>query len=234
MPPTTDQQRGQTPPGVCPHPGSVPTRGLSPVVIRTLSWNLPRKEGAVITRLSRDESNARDRALLAAGDLDRLFAYYWEPVLSWIHTYANVRAGEADEIRQQVFERVIREIRAGRTYPLPFGGAVFRIAGWTTQGYVQKAARCGEHEVSVGDDDHEQPTGPDPMREIEQMGEHEDLVQRFDRLPERECTLMGYVYLEDLSLLEAAAKMGISGNNAHQIHHRAKRKLMEMITEDME
>ncbi len=168
------------------------------------------------------------------GDLDRLFAYYWEPVLSWIHTYANVRAGEADEIRQQVFERVIREIRAGRTYPLPFGGAIFRIAGWTTQGYVQKAARCGEHEISVGDDDHEQPTGPDPLREIEQMGEHEDLLQQFDRLPERERTLMGYVYLEDLSLLEAAAKMGISGNNAHQIHHRAKRKLMEMIAEDKE
>ena len=47
------------------------------------------------TRLSRDEAEQRDRELLEAGDLDVLFAQYWDTILAWIHTTASVSAGAA-------------------------------------------------------------------------------------------------------------------------------------------
>ena len=54
----------------------------------------------------------------------------------------------------------------------------------------------------------------------------------FAGLPDRERQLMTLVYLDKLKLSEAAEVMGVTGNNAHQIHHRAKQKLAQLIAED--
>jgi DNA-directed RNA polymerase specialized sigma24 family protein len=42
-------------------------------------------------------------------------------VLAWIHTTARVSAGEAEDIRQEVFVRITREIRGGMDYRIPVG-----------------------------------------------------------------------------------------------------------------
>ena len=190
-----------------------------------------RKKGAVTSRLSRDESEARDRALLKAGDLDTLCAYYWDPVLAWIHTTARVSAGEAEDIRQEVFMRITREIRGGLDYRIPVGAAIFKIAGWTTRGYVERAAKRGEREAYSEDID---PEGPDERAayQLDQVGQDDDVTRLFAGLPDRERQLMTLVYLEKMTLAEAAEVMGIKGNNAHQIHHRAKDKLARLIAED--
>jgi DNA-directed RNA polymerase specialized sigma24 family protein len=76
-------------------------------------------------------------------------------VLAWIHTTARVSAGEAEDIRQEVFVRITREIRGGMDYRIPVGAAIFKIAGWTTRGYIERAAKRGEREAYSEDIDQE-------------------------------------------------------------------------------
>lgn len=130
--------------------------------------------------------------------------------------------------------RVTREINTGLDYRIPFGAAIFNIAGWTTKGYVQKAARRSEHELQTRDEDRDI-EAPDPtaVQQLDQVGQDEDVTRLFADLPDRERELMTLVYLDGLKLAEAAEVMGVTGNNAHQIHHRAKQKLMQVIAGDV-
>ena len=161
-----------------------------------------------------------------------MFALYWEPVLAWIHATARVHPGEAEEIRQQVFLRVTREIGSGKEYRLPFGAAIFSITGWTTRGYVEGQAKRGEREAAMGDDDHQDLVDDRSRREIEAIGQDDDVAQIFARLPQREAQLMTLHYLKDMPLSGVAEVMEITANNAHQIHPRAKLRLMRLIAEN--
>ena len=161
-----------------------------------------------------------------------MFALYWEPVLGWIHATARVHPGEAEEVRQQVFLRVTREIGSGKEYRLPFGAAIFNIAGWTTHGYVERQAKRGEREAAIGDADHQNLVDDGPRREIDEIGQDDDVARLFARLPQREAQLMTLHYVEGMPLSEVAEVMEIAANNAHQIHHRAKRRLLQLIAED--
>lgn len=127
--------------------------------------------------------------------------------------------------------RITREIHGGLDYRIPVGAAIFKIAGWTTRGYVKRAARRGERETYSDDIAQDE---PDPRAEhhMDQVGQDEDVARMFAGLPDRERELMTLVYLETMTLAEAAAAMGIKDNNAHQIHHRAKQKLAELIARD--
>lgn len=184
-------------------------------------------------RLTRDEAAQRDRALLEAGDLDTLFALYWDAALAWIHSAARLTQGEAEEIRQDTFLRAMREIRGKGAHfnGVPFGGALFRMAGWTTDDYLGRAVRRGDREERMGDDEHHQPVDPRAAAEFDGIGEDDDMVRIFAGLPDREHTLMMLVYIDHHSLTEAADVMGITPNNAHQVHHRAKQRLAATLAE---
>ena len=127
--------------------------------------------------------------------------------------------------------RITREIRGGMDYRLPVGAAIFKIATWTTKGYVKRATKRGLREAYSEDLTQE---GPDPRAEhqLDQVGQDDDVARMFAGLPDRERQLMTLVYLDKLKLSEAAEVMGVTGNNAHQIHHRAKQKLAQLIAED--
>lgn len=179
-----------------------------------------RKEASLRRRLSDDDY-----------DLDHVVASYWDPVLQWIRSTGKVRGGEADEVRQEVFLRVTREITAGRRYGLPLGAAIFQITNWTLRGYVADAARRREREQPVGDHAGDEPVDVAAVAEIDQVG-HDDVVRAlFARLGDREGTLMTLHYLEGLDLAEVAEALGITANNAHQIHHRAKKRIHTWLVE---
>lgn len=164
-------------------------------------------------------------------DLDTVVATYWDPVLQWIRSTGRVRGGEAEEVRQEVFLRVTREIRAGRQYGLPIGAAIYQITNWTLRGYVAGAAGRREHERPIGDMPHEEPVDVGAGDEIDQVGQDEVVEQLFARLGDREGTLMTMLYLQGLGLPEVAEAMGITANNAHQIHHRAKQRIHLWLVE---
>ena len=179
-----------------------------------------RKEAPSPRRLSGDDY-----------DLDTVVASYWEPVLHWIRSTGKVRGGEADEVRQDVFLRVTREIRAGKRYRLPIGAAIFQITNWTIRGYVAGAAGRREHEQSFGEHPGDEPFDTGAEAEIDQVGRDEVVQALFARLGDREGTLMTMHYLQGLELSEVAEAMGITANNAHQIHHRAKKRIHEWLVE---
>ncbi len=179
------------------------------------------------------KESLQNNGLSADGyDLDHVVATYWEPVLNWIRSTGRVRGGEAEEVRQEVFLRVTREIRGGMRYRLPIGAAIFRITNWTLRGYVAGAAGRREHEGPVGELPADEPTDDGALRDIDAVGQDEVVEALFARLGDREGTLMTMHYLQGLELSEVAEMMGITGNNAHQIHHRAKRRIHEWLVED--
>lgn len=127
--------------------------------------------------------------------------------------------------------RITREIRGGMDYRLPVGAAIFKIAGWTARGYVKRVAtRRGREAYS--EDITTEGTDPGAEHQLDQVGQDDDVARLFAGLPDRERELMTLVYLDKLTLSEAAEVMGVKGNNAHQIHHRAKDKLARLIAED--
>lgn len=165
-------------------------------------------------------------------DLDSVVAEYWEPVLQWIRSTGRVRGGEAEEVRQEVFLRVTREIRSGMQYRLPIGAAIYRITNWTLQGYVASAAGRREHERPVGDAPVDEPVDHGAQVAIDQVGQDEAVEELFGRLHGQESRLMTLHYLEGLELSEVAEAMGITANNAHQIHHRAKKRIHQWLVEE--
>lgn len=165
-------------------------------------------------------------------DLDTVVASYWEPVLQWIRSTGKVRGGEAEEVRQEVFLRVTREVRAGKRYRLPIGAAIYQITNWTIQGFVSGAARHRERERPIGDMPYDEPVDVGAGDEIDQVGQDEVVEELFRRLGDREGTLMTMHYLQGLELAEVAEAMGVTANNAHQIHHRAKQRIHQWLVED--
>lgn len=179
-----------------------------------------RKESPIPGRLSGDDY-----------DLGTVVALYWDPVLQWIRSTGRVRGGEADEVRQDVFLRVTREIRAGKRYGLPIGAAIFQITNWTIRGYVAGAAGRREREQPFGELPGDEPFDTGAEHEIDQVGEDQVVQELFARLGDRQGTLMTMHYLQGLDLAEVADAMGITANNAHQIHHRAKERIHDWLVE---
>ncbi|MGA0068478.1 MAG: RNA polymerase sigma factor [Miltoncostaeaceae bacterium] len=179
-----------------------------------------RKEAPAPRRLSGDDY-----------DLNHVVASYWDPVLQWIRSTGKVRGGEADEVRQEVFLRVTREIRSGKRYRVPIGAAIFQITNWTISGYVSGVAGRREREQAFGEHPGDEPFDPRAEAEIDQVGQDEVVEALFARLGDNEGTLMTLHYLQGLDLAEVAKAMDITANNAHQIHHRAKKRIHEWLVE---
>lgn len=180
----------------------------------------------------RKESAPAPRLSPRGPDLDTIVASYWEPVLQWIRSTGKVRGGEAEEVRQEVFLRLTREHRAGKRYHLPIGAAIYRITNWTIQGYVAGAAGRRDREQPIGDMPYREPVDHAAGNEINRVGQDEVVEELFTRLGDREATLMTMHYLQGLDLAEVADAMGITANNAHQIHHRAKQRIHQWLVED--
>ncbi len=191
----------------------------------------PRPPGHVISPHVRKGSQHPGRLSSDDYDLDSVVATYWDTVLQWIRSTGKVRGGEAEEVRQDVFVRVIREIRAGNRYPVPIRAAIYQITNWTIMGFVAGAAGHHEREQPIGDGPVHEPADDGALREIDGIGEDEVVEQLLARLGDREGTLMTMLYLEGLTLPEVAQAMDITGNNAHQIHFRAKQRIHEWLVE---
>ena len=80
-----------------------------------------------------DARDAEDKRLLEAGEHTRLLENYVYLVKEWVA--ARVRDREAAaEIVQRVFLRLLRELEAGRTYPVPYRVVVRKVVSWTCSG----------------------------------------------------------------------------------------------------
>jgi len=85
---------------------------------------------------------ARDREdaeLLESGEYGRLLATYFEEVRGRCRAAIRTDA-DADEVTQRVFERVLRELQEGKTYPIRFR-ATLALAAASAEPARRVAAR---------------------------------------------------------------------------------------------
>lgn len=96
---------------------------------------------------------------------------------------------------------------------------------------VQDAVSCQlaslEDLGTVDSPDH----GPDPFREVADLGFRAALVQAIAGLPERERLLMALYYQEELNLKEIGLVMGVTESRVSQLHGQAVTRLKARLAD---
>ena len=166
----------------------------------------------------RDARDAEDRRLLEAGDYAQLLANYFHPVRQRL--VARLRdADAANEAAQTVFDRLLRELTSGRSYPVPFRVVVWQVLEWKLKEHF--AAR---REVPVADMPPEE--APDEWAELEARTA---LTSLFADLPKRQREVATLRYLHGFESREIAERLGIKANAVHQALFNAHGKLRERL-----
>jgi RNA polymerase sigma factor (sigma-70 family) len=165
-----------------------------------------------------DAREAEDRRLLEAGDHAQLLANYFYPVQQYL--VARLRSEEeANEVTQTAFDRLLRELSAGRAYAAPFRVVVWNVVGWKLKEHFR-----GRPEVPLPEE--RDPPAPD---ELERWEEQADLEALFADLPVRQREVATRRYLHGLEPPQIARKLDIEPNAVHQALHNAHKKLRERL-----
>jgi RNA polymerase sigma factor (sigma-70 family) len=155
-------------------------------------------------------SDAEDARLLAERDIDRLAAKYL-PVVQTI-IYARVRDDGADDVVQDVMLRLLRELDAGKTYPVPYRVVVPMVTRWLVKGHF----RGQPVQLAPLPEDSEVASIVEPDLLADGL-----LEQLFGELPERSRQVCELRYLRGLEIDEIASELGIERNAVDQALHRA-------------
>jgi RNA polymerase sigma factor (sigma-70 family) len=166
-----------------------------------------------------DARDAEDKRLLEAGEYKLLLAAYFMPVRD--RCFFRLRSREAgDEAAQRVFLRLWSELKAGRSYSVPFRVVVWMVTEWTLKGF---SFRRGELELP----EDWNPAAPDAYAEWE--ADH-DLGALFADLPARQRQVLDLRYRLGLTPAEIAEQLGIQANAVHQALHNGHAKLGEKLS----
>src|SRR6266568_3941277 len=85
-------------------------------------------------RTARDGEDAR---LVEAGDHAALLAAYYPTILLRLRT-RRLPFDEAEEVRQRVVEHLLRELRGGKKFTVPFRVIVHQRTTWTLLDYYKE------------------------------------------------------------------------------------------------
>ncbi len=166
-----------------------------------------------------DERDADDRRLLETGDYDVLFAGYFDQVVD--RCFLRLRnEDQAHEVAQQVFLRLVTELRGGKTYPVPFRVVVWNVTNWTLDGFYPGA----KHDAELPDDVDE--PGPDAYADWE--SEH-DLAELLAQLAAGQREVCELRYLHGLEPGEIAVELRIKPNAVYQRLFNARNELRELL-----
>ena len=165
-----------------------------------------------------DARDAEDRRLLVAGEHKLLLAGYFTAVRDRCFFRLGTREA-GDEAAQRVFLRLWSELKAGRTYPVPFRVVVWKVTDWTLKGF-----HSGRPEAELAEE--WDTAGPDAYAEWE--SDH-DLGALFGVLPERQSEVLDLRYRVGLEPAEIAERLGIKPNAVYQALHNGHAKLKEKL-----
>ena len=163
------------------------------------------------------ERDAEDARLLEVGSHAELIAAYYDVVVG--RCVARLRWPRGYDAAQDVFERLVRELRRGKTYSVPYRVVVNKVVDWTIKEHLA-----------------DEPIGPLPQRwepvapdELDQaIGDH-DLMSLFATLPERARDVCRLRYVLGLGVDQIAERLGIQENAVHQALWRGHQKLKESL-----
>jgi DNA-directed RNA polymerase specialized sigma24 family protein len=146
-----------------------------------------------------DARDADDKRLLDEGDFKELLARYYELIRE--RCYLRLRSDDAAaDAAHEVCIRLLRELRSGKSYPVPWRVVVAMVTDWTLRGFYPPAKLDG----ALPDD--WDPAAPDAFAQWE---EYEDLGALFLNLPERQREVLELRYLEGLDHEQIAERLGM-------------------------
>jgi RNA polymerase sigma factor (sigma-70 family) len=167
-----------------------------------------------------DARDAEDTRLLEAGEHARLLAAYFEIIRGRCLARCKTR-DDGEECASLVFVRLLRELKAGKRYRVPFRIVVHMVVGWTVKGFYEPGR---VREIPLGLD--EGPADGDVFAAIES---ELDAHRLLDGLPPREREVAVLCWLRGLEIEDVARELGIDRNAVDQALYRARRKLRETL-----
>lgn len=166
--------------------------------------------------MSHADRDALDARLIAAGDLAPLFAAY-QPVLRDRLRAMRVPADRADEVLQETLLRLLRELRSGMRYPVPFRVVAHQVLGWTLRGDQRQPT------LPLGDWDA---AADDPA--LDEALHRYDLELRLRGFPPRVGQVMRLRFGEGMEIDDIAMHLGMERNAVDQALHRGIRRMREV------
>lgn len=155
--------------------------------------------------------------LLAEGRHDELLARHYEALRD--RARLRVGAADADDVLQAALERLVRELRRGCRYPVPFRVAAHQILGWAIDA---RRARPDRHADGRVDADPADPV--DHYAGVDMRLTVEAIIAT---LPAGDRAAVRLRFVEGCEIAEIARRLGRTRNAVDQALFRGRRHLRE-------
>lgn len=166
-----------------------------------------------------DARDAEDERLLQEGRFADLVAGYYADIVDRCRT--RIRRADAEDVAHAIVERLLRELKGGKRYPVPYRIVVAMVTTWLIKGYYEKGKIAV---VELGDWDD--PVPDDFTGDVETR----DLVERLlEHLPDHDRTVAGLRWLDGLEIAEIAKKLGMKRNAVDQSLFRARQTFRTLL-----
>ncbi len=175
------------------------------------------EEAASDERTARDDQDAQ---LLAAGDHAALLAAYYPTILLRLRI-RRLPIDEAEEVRQRVVEHLLRDLKSGKAFTIPFRVVVHQRTTWELLDYYAERKR---REAELPEDQEDASAD-----EFERVESDIDFDRLLAELPGRERQVAALRWQQGLEVAQIAQLLGIEPNAVHQALFRAHRKLRESL-----
>jgi RNA polymerase sigma factor (sigma-70 family) len=176
-----------------------------------------------------DETLHDDATLLDEGRHADLLARHVDDVRTHvaIGMWQRHHGEHLDEVVQRVLERLLRELRAGRRYTVPFGVVVRMVCRWAVLEWASEFAQERRRDGGAIDDtDTAAPPAPDAFGEVEAMMLFEDAIAP---LPEGDREAARLAWIDGVPPAAIADRLGCSRNAVDQRLHRVRAHLRTVL-----
>jgi RNA polymerase sigma factor (sigma-70 family) len=167
----------------------------------------------------RDARDAEDALLLQNGDHAALLAAY-QPMIRQ-RCLIKLRGDAGEDVAQNVLERLLRELKRGKRYTVPYRVVVHMVITWTINDHFG-----GRPTELALPEDWDVADEIDPYRPLE---DDQALESLFARLPEGARRVLELRYRRGLEPEEIALELNIKRNAVDQALHRGHLRLRESI-----
>lgn len=147
-----------------------------------------------------------------------LYVRYSDNVLRYVTSLVHDR-GDAEDITQNVFTKLMTAIRQYEQRSVPFSAWIMRVARNASLDHLRAKRPIPVEDVRVAD-----------TRCVEFGTERgRDLREALDELPRDQREVMVLRHVVGLSPLEIAGTMNRSESSIHGLHHRGRRRLKGLL-----
>lgn len=172
-----------------------------------------------------NERDDLDELLLRENRIAELLAAYYPVVVARLRM--RLPAGVVYDVAQDVAERLIRELRRGKRYPVPFRVVVHQVTGYCVGDYAVTRKKRLETPLPPDWVGWERYVGHDDG-EAERILSDDILTRLCEGLPPRDREIAIMRLGRDMEIADIAAELKIGRNAVDQSIHRIRKRFRGM------